>query len=429
MDATSAEYRESLNTGSAAELLAARKKRVTDAEQLRQPDRVPIHMPFLNLLYQFEGVSNLELYNNPEKAHQAMENAARRFQPDLCESLFLTPAMSRALGDRMTKWPGYGLEADGAYQYHEQDYMKAEDYDAFLADPSDWAIRRYLPRTCEEMGGLAMLPPMGLLSMGSLYFFENAAMFAMPPIVKAAQALFKAGQEHWQWVQQQMALRQRLESQGFAMGLYFEGSHCCAPFDFMSDTLRGMRGIFTDMRRSPEKLLAAEEKVIPWLLENAAAVLHVRHVPYSFLPLHRGSDGFMSLANFDKFYWPQLKRVIMALIGMGITPVVLWEGTWDQRLQYLAELPKGKTIGMFQSTDLVKAKEVIGDVMCIVGGMPNSLLVGGDPSEIREHTHRMCETVGKGGGFIFSTEVGDLQGCNPESIEVWAEATREFGKY
>jgi uroporphyrinogen-III decarboxylase len=56
-------------------------------------------------------------------------------------------------------------------------------------------------------------------------------------------------------------------------------------------------------------------------------------------------------------------------------------------------------------------------------------LVGGDPNEIREHTHRMCETVGKGGGFIFSTEVGDLQGCNPELIEVWAEATREFGRY
>jgi uroporphyrinogen-III decarboxylase len=429
MNAQPAERKESPCVGNAAEQLAARKQRILDAEQLRQPDRVPTYMPFLNLLYQLEGVSNAELYNDPEKAHQAMENAARRFQPDMCESLFLTPGVSRALGDRMTRWPGYGLDDYGAYQYHEQEYMKADDYDAFLADPSDWAIRRYLPRIFEELGGLAMLPPMGLISKGALYFFGDAAVYAMPPIVKAAQALFKAGQEHLQWIQQMIALRKRLEAQGFLLGMYFEGSHCCAPFDHMADTLRGMRGIFTDMRRCPEKLLAAEEKVIPWLLESAATVLHVRHNPYSFIPLHRGSDGFISLANFDKFYWPQLKRVILALIEMGVTPVVLWEGVWDQRLQYLAELPKGKTIGIFQATDLVKAKQAIGDVMCIVGGMPNSLLVGGTPSEIREHTHKMCETVGKGGGFIFSTEVGDLQGCKPELIEVWAEATREFGKY
>jgi uroporphyrinogen-III decarboxylase len=197
----------------------------------------------------------------------------------------------------------------------------------------------------------------------------------------------------------------------------------------MTDTMRGMRGIFADMRRCPEKLLATEERVIPWMLENAAAVRRTRGLPYCIMPIHHGSDGFMSLPNFEKFFWPQLKRVILALIEMGITPVVAWEGCWDQRLQYLAELPKGKTVGMFHSTDLVKAKEVIGDVMCIIGGMPNSLLIVGDRSEVREYTHKVCETVGKGGGFIFSTGMGDLQGCKPDLIEAWVEATREFGTY
>lgn len=424
-----ANSKDSATTSSTAALLAERKKRVADAEQLRQPDRIPMYLPFLNLLFQLEGVSNAELYNNPEKAHQALVNAARRFEPDICDGQCLTPAMSRVLGDRMTKWPGLGLEADGTYQYFEEDYMKAEDYDAFLADPSDWAIRHYLPRCFEELGGLATLPPLGLLSMGILYIFGNASIFATPPIVKAGEALLKAGQEHMKWIHEQIALYQRMESEGFPLVMYFMGSHCCAPFDFMTDTMRGMRGIFADMRRCPEKLLATEERVIPWMLENAAAVRRTRGLPYCIMPIHHGSDGFMSLPNFEKFFWPQLKRVILALIEMGITPVVAWEGCWDQRLQYLAELPKGKTVGMFHSTDLVKAKEVIGDVMCIIGGMPNSLLIVGDRSEVREYTHKVCETVGKGGGFIFSTGMGDLQGCKPDLIEAWVEATREFGTY
>jgi hypothetical protein len=97
----------------------------------------------------------------------------------------------------------------------------------------------------------------------------------------------------------------------------------------MADTLRGMKGIFTDMRRSPEKLLEAEEKIIPLQLEFAIATCRQRHNPYAFLPLHRGSDGFISLANFERFYWPQLKREILALIEAGITPFVLWEGACD----------------------------------------------------------------------------------------------------
>jgi Uroporphyrinogen decarboxylase (URO-D) len=386
-------------------------------------------MPFGNLLSQLEGVTQVELYEHPEKAQAALEKAALRFQPDLCDGLFGTPEPSRVLGDHMTKWPGYGLDADGSFQYHEAEYMKAEDYDAFLADPADWGIRRYLPRVFSELQGLGMLPPLGISLLGAYGMMQTAAVLSLPPVMSAFQALLKAGQLQSEWVQRQIASFQRMASLGFPPMLFFAGPNVPAPFDFMADTLRGMRGIFTDMRRSPEKLLAAEEKVIPFVLEYATAICRVRNNPYAFLPLHRGSDGFMSLENFDRFYWPQLKRVILALIDSGVTPFVLWEGTWDQRLQYLAELPKGKTIGVFQSTDLIKAKEVLGDVMCIVGGMPNSLLVGGTPNEVREHTHKMCESVGKGGGYIMMPTIGDLEGCDPGLMEVWADATREYGRY
>jgi hypothetical protein len=42
-------------------------------------------------------------------------------------------------------------------------------------------------------------------------------------------------------------------------------------------------------------------------------------------------------------------------------------------------------------------KEVLGDTMAIMGGMPTSLLRAGPVSAIRERTHEVCERVGKGG--------------------------------
>jgi uroporphyrinogen-III decarboxylase len=120
---------------------------------------------------------------------------------------------------------------------------------------------------------------------------------------------------------------------------------------------------------------------------------------------------------------------MLSLIDNGFTCGVFYEGIWNQRLKYLTELPKGKTFGWFQASDIFKVKEIVGDTMCIIGGMPNSLLQGGTVSEIREYTHKLCKVVGKGGGYIMSVGVGEMSGCKPELVKAWVDATKEYGVY
>jgi uroporphyrinogen-III decarboxylase len=197
----------------------------------------------------------------------------------------------------------------------------------------------------------------------------------------------------------------------------------------MSDTLRGMRGIMLDMHRRPEKLLAAMEKCLGFQLEHAINWCNATGIKVTFIPLHRGSDGFMSIPQFEKFYWPTLKAMQLALVDAGIMPFVFYEGVWDQRLHYLAELPKGKTTGLFQFSDIFKVKEALGDVMCIAGGMRNSLLQAGTPEEVRDFTIKLCREVGKGGGFLMTTGIGEMEGCQPELVKVWVDTTKEYGIY
>jgi uroporphyrinogen-III decarboxylase len=121
--------------------------------------------------------------------------------------------------------------------------------------------------------------------------------------------------------------------------------------------------------------------------------------------------------------------MVMKLIENGITPYLFYEGVWDNRLKYLAELPKGKTVGWFQNSDIFKVKEVLGETICIVGGMPNSLLVSGTTEEVRERTRKVCHVVGKGGGFIMCTTVGEMSGCKPDLVKEWVESTRKYGVY
>jgi uroporphyrinogen-III decarboxylase len=260
------------------------------------------------------------------------------------------------------------------------------------------------------------------------YNLANLGLYSAPPVRAAAKALARAIDLAVDEGDRMAESTRRMEALGFPPP-FFVGAPVEAPFDFMSDTLRGMRGIMLDMLREPEKLLAAEEVVLETMLEFVLHSAKVTGVRWADFPLHRGSDGFMSLSQFERFYWPQLKRMLVTLIENDITPYVFFEGVWDSRLEYLAELPKGKIVGMFQKSDIFKVKEIVGDTMCIGGGMPNSLLTGGTVSEVRERTHELCERVGKNGGYIMATAVGELEGSKPHLLRAWVDATREFGVY
>lgn len=409
------------------QLYAERAKRMQDALELKQPDRIPLSMGAGYFLAEYGGITHQEQQDNWAKAQELLEKAALDFQPDTIFGLFNSPRVSLALGDRMTKWPGHGLPSTGSFQFDEHEFMKPEDYDAFLRDPSDWALRTYLPRAFAELEGLQYLPPFGLWAFGH-YFLGNLAMYAIPPVQAAFQALGKAIQIA---VEDQARMGEsgaRMAKLGFPP-TFLAGSLIEAPFDFMSDTLRGMRGIMLDILRRPEKLLAAEQVVLEIQLGYAINFAQATGLKNCFIPLHRGSDGFMSLPQFERFYWPQLKEMMLRLIEKDIFPIPYYEGVWDQRLDYLAELPKGKTAGMYQRSDLFKVKEVLGDTMCIIGGMPNSLLQSGTVAQVRERTRQVCEVVGKGGGFIMSVEIGEMEGSKPELIRAWIDATHEYGVY
>ena len=405
-----------------------RARRIRDAMQLRQPDKVPLIMPIGYMLADMGGITRQQLLEDPELAQQLLEKAAAEFQPDSIHGPIPSdPTPHLILGDRMTVWPGHGVDVNNQYQFVESEFMKEDEYDAFLEDPTDWVIRTYLPRAFAALEPFALMPPLSLFVSGS-YYLATMSGLASGPLADSFAAFAKAAQAVANNIERTIKHHRRMAELGWSDG-FLAGPVLTAPFDMMSDALRGMRGIMIDIIKQPDKLLAAQDKVGRVELEFTINAAKATGATRAFLPLHRGSDGFMSLKQFETLYWKQLKEILVALVENDITPIVFYEGCWDQRLEYLAELPKGKTVGWFQASDIFRVKEVVGDTMCIVGGMPNSLLKAGPAEEVRAHTQRVCETVGKNGGFMMCTAVGEMAGCNPEYVHAWADATREFGKY
>jgi hypothetical protein len=405
-----------------------RTKRIHDAIELKKPDRVPI-FPFFHLFpARYAGMTYEEAFYDLDRWLAANEKTVLDYDPDLYlqpgASIAAAGAAHEALGNRQIKWPGHGVAPNRSFQFVEGEYMKAEEYDEFLYDPSDWTIRKYLPRIYGALEGLAMLPPLGSMLVG--YAGSGiVGILSAPPIQAASAALAQASRVSAQWGMGYGQFEQKMNGMGYPA---FSAAVALAPYDLISDMLRGMRGTMVDMYRCPDKLLAAMEKVLPLQIGGAIGQAHMSGNPRIFIPLHRGADGFMSNEQFERFYWPTLKALILALVGAGLTPAPFFEGGYNQRLQYLKELPPGKVMGLFDRSDLVKVKEVLGDSMCIVGGMPISLLQTGTPEKVRAETKRVIETIGQDGGFIMSCS-SVLDEADAELIRVWVEATKEYGSY
>ncbi|MCX7912852.1 MAG: hypothetical protein N2506_07855, partial [Dehalococcoidales bacterium] len=183
-----------------------------------------------------------------------------------------------------------------------------------------------------------------------------------------------------------------------------------------------------DMYRNPEKIHEAMEMVIPHAIRSAVAAADASGCPFCFMPLHKGDESFMSPKQFETFYWPSLKRVLLGMIEEGLVPYLFAEGRYGARLEVIKDLPKGSVLWSFEDIDMARAKKVLGGHACIAGNVPASLLYTGTPKQVKEYCKRLIETCAPGGGYILTGAAG-ITKCNPDNLRAMMEAAEEYGKY
>jgi uroporphyrinogen-III decarboxylase len=247
-----------------------------------------------------------------------------------------------------------------------------------------------------------------------------------PEVANAIESLLKAARECLRWTVAMGPFPKEMAGLGFP-AMY--GSVAQAPFDTVGDYFRGTRGTMIDMFRRPDKLLEAIDKVTPWMIQMAISAGKASGNPRVFIPLHKGPENFMSLEQFKTFYWPGLRKIMIALIDQGLTPYLLLEGKWGSgRLEVISDIPKGKAIYHFEGVDIYEAKEILGKVVCIKGNVPTSLLVIGTPQEVKDYSKKLIDVLGKDGGFIMDAGA-IIDEVKPQNIKAMTDCTKEYGVY
>jgi uroporphyrinogen-III decarboxylase len=391
------------------------------------PDRVPVQLPASNFPAYHAGYTMKQVMND----YEAMERAWLKFMDDFYDDMDMfrgpgevhpAPAME-AVDYKALKWPGHGLGDEvNTYQFVEEAIMDAGEYDALIEDLSDFSFRFLVPRTVGTLKPLVNFPPLNTLMF---LFLMVAYPFADPAMRAAFQSLIKAGEEIEKWRRHIMAIDKASREAGFPSSF---GGLAIAPFDVIADFLRGTKGVILDMYRCPEKLLEAVDRVTEITITRILAALNASGGFTVTFPLHKGDDTFMSRRQFEKFYWPSLKKVMDALIEEGISMRMVAEGRYNQRLEYIHDFPKGWVTWHFDQTDMANAKKMVGGTCCISGNVPASVMITGTAREAKECCRKLIETCAPGGGYILAGGAAATE-AKAENLRAFMEASREYGVY
>jgi hypothetical protein len=407
------------------QLYLEREKRVRDATELRVPDRVPLTINADPANY--TSIQRSAAYYDPIGWKRATRQITIEFEPDMCNAgLPTSGATLEILGVTNRLWPGGPLPPNYEYQIEEKEFMKEDEYDIFLSDPTDFMIRYYFPRMYTALAPLAKLPPLGTMMSG----FEGlTTLLATPEFEKMANAISKAGKEMRKFRKTIGDAYAELAELGFPpfsqLGIGGIGG---APFDTVSSSLRGMKGSMLDMFRQPDKLLKACDMILDRRIARAVpATPEQRANPLRIgMPLWRGDKVFMSERQFKKFYWPGLKRALQAVIDLGYVPIPFFEAEFGERLECLLELPKGKIIASVEEVDAIKAREILKGHTCVMTRGPFSLEKA-SCDEVAAYYKGLFKKIGKGGGLIMNIRLPDEGSV--EGIKKMLDTIKDYCRY
>jgi uroporphyrinogen-III decarboxylase len=388
------------------------------------PDRVPVCA--LTGLYPASrrGLTPYDAMHDYPRAAEAWLDCNRYLQPDALIAPIFAAIPARAfetLDVKVLSWPGHGTAKTAGFQYNEKEWMREDEYHLLIDDPTDFLLHVYLPRTVAGLDGFADL--VSPLDMVEIVASPPYLMRWATPEVQASLAkLVEAGRECSKWGDVFYPLLGQLVSEGFPGSI---GSMSLAPFDFIGDTLRGTRGILMDMFRQPDALMEACDRLAPLLVKWVTRRATLETGPLVFIPLHKGADGFMNVEQFERFYWPSLRKVILGLIEDGFVPYLFAEGTYNSRLETIRDVPVGRTLWHFDHTDMGRAKEILGGVACIQGNVPLSLLQLGTAEEVTAYCGDLIRSASPGGGFILDVGAG-VDEAKDENMLAMVQAAKEY---
>jgi uroporphyrinogen-III decarboxylase len=392
------------------QLYQQRLNRYVTALRNEKPDRVPLRPFVAEFTAKYAGYTCQEVAHDYTKAFDAAVKTAKDFGWDAVvpNMVYVWTGLAQAVGLRYYGIPGLGIPHTTGFNYIEppedQAFMRADEYDALIADPTAFLYNVWLPRVSTEVS-----------KIGEAATYRNNLSF-----VKGAMAMLSY---FYAFGPQIARLRAEAGVASAIAGIFK------APFDILADKLRGYVGLTMDMHTQPEKVLRACEALMPHLCHVGLSTADpAKLVPIGFW-MHRGCVPLITPKQFASHNWRTLKPIIEEFWRHGHQTLFYAEGKWKHHLESFRELPDRSIVFHCDQDDIFHVHRVLHDKFALSGGIPNALLSFGGQEEVRAFCRKVLEVVGREGGYILDAGAIMQDDTSIENVRVMTEAAEQYGRY
>jgi uroporphyrinogen-III decarboxylase len=367
-------------------LYQEKAERIRKAVNLESVDRVPVVYAGTAFSPRFIGMSIAEYCADleaPLKVTLAAMDSLGGFDGINSAAVGRITALLPSMWLSRVKVPGRDLPPDSLWQIMEAEVMTHEDYD-FIIDKG-WMtfLNQYLPRISNVVEFQEARAWMGANMTRCLDEYRNHGYV---PICVSA---------------------------------------CAPPFEALCGG-RSMSKFLSDLYRIPEKVQAAMDVMLPEMIKYT-----IRSAPPGVSGVWVGgwrtASALMSPRLSDRFVWPYIAKMVEALVGAGLMPVLHWDQNWTRDLIRLQELPAKKCLlnpdGM---TDMRQFKRLVGDRMAMMGDVPAPLFSIGTPADIDRYVRDLVQLF-EGKGLILAPGCDAPINTKPENMKAFVAAAYKYG--
>jgi hypothetical protein len=365
-----------------ASIFEERKTRILRAVSFERADRVPVVLEYAGFAAFITDTPMAEFVSTPARATQTMIEAFRRVGGgDAVNYGSFSPyTLSYSFGARV-RVPGIDLPPEEIWQVLESELMTREDYNRILAIGWKAFFKEFL----------------------SSRVFDDAEPGLLPENQEGVDVLGL-------WAKQGVPV--------------LCGGDVTSPFELLCGG-RSLEKFFVDLVEIPDKVVAVMDEIVPHLARGVTEKAFRRGYPVAWVGGWRAAPSMISPGMWERFVWPYFRRLVNEVLDSGLIPLLHLDSNWERELGRFREFPKGKIImALDGETDIFRAREILGDHMCLMGDVPAALFAFGSPAEVYNYSRRLIREIGPE-GFILQSGCDIPANAKLENVQAMVAAAME----
>jgi hypothetical protein len=356
-----------------------RLNRILTSVALEKPDRVPVVLEYSGFAAYVTNTRMAEFLRSPATTLDTMIQAFKlvgdgdavnygSFWPyGLCYDY-----MSRV------SVPGVDLPEDEMWQVVETELMMRDDYNL-------------------------------LLNMGWLAFFEK---------FMTERILSDVPDEYLSSHKKSLDVKKAWQNVGVPV---LSGGDVTTPFELLCGS-RSLMEFSMDLFDIPDKVIAAMDVILPHLAYRGIRRAKQNGYPLVWVGGWRTAPEMLSPEMWRRFVWPYFSRLVREVVDSGLIALLHLDSNWTRELECFKELPRGRCImALDGETDIFKAKEILGDHMCLMGDVPASMLYLDTPDIVYDYCSKLISKLGPA-GFILQSGCDIPANAKLENVKAMVSA-------